>query len=1099
MKTSTNLSTGTVDTTVSDYLVTADNVVAVPRLIFDWNLNRHTTPSADNTPAEDTDGFDIDSFPIESIYNPRRPTKGVAKALINQGVASAKYSNPNDIKFYVGDQDDIYKYWVSPYATNGSGNFPLHTDSKTTARPRVTYPSPLQVNKIVVKFETSWATPDDYNIQIKTTTGGAYSNIGGTSPTIDSHGVATLYYNGSSWGTTRPSTLVSTAVAGIQLEVRSMGGGTDREGNPTTYVKRSYDTSSPSTLGTLTTHTTDGSNSSLSLIAIEPHLEVDFSDRLIGEQNTFDYSTTSQLYPLGTLTANDSTLTLANDDRLLDQKNLSSPYYALVRQNANVNLEYIFTIDDVEHSVQQFNMYTGIWAPQSDGTMQVPLTDYSKYFDEDKPRSFMWENKSVTEIVWRICDSVGFVDYDIQVEDVTTDHTIPVFWSDGTKTVWELFNELSEASQTAIYFDARGRLQVRLRDAAFNASASPTIHLLGEDQGSSLANIISLEDAEELQANKITVTYRATDWKVGTTGLPALDYVWQPDGDLVVRSSQLKKNIDDTSDKLWLDQKVVVVWPYTSKVQIDGEILQYDGKEYIYWTGDGTVRNTVVVKSQDDIKKYDKLSNNTVNKNVLSGALMLTERGVWNSDERDHNVDADNWSTQQFVYQNGNLHSGSGARGFKFNRASSTVTLDTPSNMKDAKDLLLAYRGSTAQTGYHLYGTRFQFDQHGGPTQRAGIAVQLNGSNFNGYYIEVTPSSKIPNKKYKHTSEVQVWTRNGGDWKKLDQGKHTSIRAPRWYDLDVYVKQGSPDTIDVFLNGQLVSSASASGGDKQADSARVGMYARGKSKIHFEYFYAIARSTPEPLDGYGFWDLKNGAMRGASWELEQVWQKHTKSTKRPRRKSTKNKAKYSGYLFDEFGPYVHEVREFDVKFDPAPVQYSFLFSTNTWEAAPVEYYSDAFSAHFVIANISRTNAILQGDDTLLFGSGDAVSQVCTVLGRDLIVQEDQTVTSQNDEAIRIDGEVESEMSSDWIQTETMAQALCDWMKDHWSIGVDQIEVEVFGNPCYELGEVADVYWPSENMSPSTHKYFVVGLNTGFSNGVTTSMTLRRVAQSVDLI
>lgn len=1095
MKQSKNLATGALGSDVSDYLRTADVVDAQPRLVFDWNLNRYTTPTADNTPSEDTNGFDIETFPIESLYSLNRPTKGINKAIVNQAVVASRYADSSDVKFYVGSADDIYKYWTSPQPTDGTATFPLHTDSITVARPRVEYPSVLQVNKIVVKFETTWATPDDFNVQIKTTTGGSYSNIGGTSPAIDNLGVCTLYYNGTAWVTTRPTNLVTTGVAGIKLVVRTMKGGTDRSGNPTTYIKVNTNPSNPSTLGQATTHTTDGKNSNLNVISIEPHFESDLTDRLIGDTNTFDFSTTSQLYPVGTLTSNDGTISLSNDDHLLDEKNTSSPYYGLLRQNAEVNLDYVFTIGADKFSVQGYKMYTGLWEPNSDGIVNVSITDYTKFFNDDKPRAFMWENKSVTEIVWRICDSVGFVDYEIQLEDVTTDHTIPVFWSDGTKTVWEIFNELAEVSQTAIYIDSYGKLQVRVREAAFNTAASPSIHLFGRDTVSDIANIIDVQPSAELHNNKITATYRATDWKVGSTGKPALDYVWQPDDDLVVRAAPLQQDIVNTSDKLWLDQKTVAVWPYKSKVEIDGEIIQYDGKEYIYWTDDvsnsGTVRNVVWVESQDDIKKYDKLSHNDVNKNTLSGALKITERGVWNSDQRDHTIDVNSWSTREVVYTGDSGGVGADPRGFKFNRTESTVSIDTPGNMKRVGDTFWVYRGSAAQSSYKMYGTRIRYPKSGDATQRAGIAFQLTNS-FDGYYVEIIPSNKIANKDYKNTSEVQIWSVVNGNWKKITQGKHTAIRQPKWYDVDVYVNHGGQDTITVYINGRAVASGTTNNNTKQGSSARVAMYARGKTKVDYEYFYAVNKNITEPLDGYGFWDLKNGGMRGSEWELEMVWEKHTLTSRRKRKNSTKNKANWTGYLFDEFGPYVHEVREFDVKFDPAPVQYSQLFMTNRWDAAPVEYISNSFGARFVIANVSRNNAILQGEDNLIFNSGSAVNQVCAILGRDLIAQDDEEVTAQDDANIRIDGEVEVELTSDWLQTKEMSEDVTDWMKDHWSKGVDQLEVTVFGNPCYELADVADIDWPAENMAPSDFKYFVVGIQTQFASGITTTLTLRRV-------
>lgn len=1064
-------------------------MVAVPELVLDWNLNRYYPPTADNTPSEDTDGFDIETFPIESIFAPNRPTKGINKAIVGQAVASSTYTSPGDVRFYVGDQDDIYKYWTSPVTTDGTATFPNHTDGLSKARPRVDYPTVLKANKIVIKLETTWATPNAFFVETKTTTGGAYA-VRATNPTIDNLGQVILYYNGSSWVSTRPASLVTTDVAGIQLRVNTMKGGTDRLGNPTTYTKKNYTLTG--TPGSLTPGTTDGKNSNLNVIAIEAHLEVDMSNRLMTESNQFEIAAESDLYPIGTITSNVGSITLSNNDNVFDEQNAASPYYGLTRQNAEVNLRYIYTIAGTQHAVQQYKMYTGVWGHTDEGSVEIPLADFSKFFSAVKPRAFMWEGKSISEIVWRICDSVGFVDYDITTL-TATDFTIPVFWSDGTKTVWELFDELAAASQTAIYFNGQGRLQVRTREAAFQESATPNVHLFGRDVGSTdLANIVSLTPEDDVRANKITVTYRATNWKIGTTGLPALSGVWQPDNDsLVVRSTQLRGDLTNTSNMIWIRQKDSEVWPYKSKVEIDGELIQYEGKQYVYWTGaTGTTKNTTIVKSQDDIKAADKLTPvNYRNKNYLSGGLVITERGVWNSNQRDHLVEANNWST--VALSNGFFNNNT--RGFKFNRFDSTITIDTPSFMKKADDAYFVYQGSTGQTGYKMYGTRFRFEKGGGGTQRGGLAFQINGSNMLGYYVEVRTTSSIKDQDRKNSNEVMLWARTGPTtWKLIDQGKPIAIKSPRWYDLDVYVNQGTQDKISVFLNGQLVVDANTTGATKQVDSARVGMYARGQTKITFEYFYGIAQAVKEPLDGYGFWDLKNGAMRGNEWELEHVWNKRSNWKKRKKKKSTKNKIPYTGYLFDEFGPYVHEVREFDVKFDPSPVQYSYLYSTNVWEAATVQYVSDAFGAQFVIANVARENAILQGDDSLLFLGNDPVHQVCMVLGRDLISEDDAEITYKNDNAILIDDEVVIELTSDWLQTKEMADAVALWMSKHWSKGVDHLSVEVFGNPLIEVGDIVDIDWPLKNFSTATHKYFVLSVDTQFEGGVKTSLNLRRV-------
>src|SRR3954467_13843429 len=116
MKTSYQGTTPT--TAVSTELKTAYNLQAVPRLTIDWNWNKYVTPTADNVPSETVRFFDNETFPIETIYDPIRPSsKGILKARIGQAVVADQYQTPLAPKFYIGDDEDIYKYWTSPDLT----------------------------------------------------------------------------------------------------------------------------------------------------------------------------------------------------------------------------------------------------------------------------------------------------------------------------------------------------------------------------------------------------------------------------------------------------------------------------------------------------------------------------------------------------------------------------------------------------------------------------------------------------------------------------------------------------------------------------------------------------------------------------------------------------------------------------------------------------------------------------------------------------------------------------------------------------------------------------------------------------------------------
>jgi hypothetical protein len=1077
-----------VSSTLVNEIRTAYNLYAVPRLTVDWNWNRYTEPTADNFPDEDDAGFDIEAFPIESIYSTDRPsTKGICKALIGQSIVANGYHQPTDPKFYVGDSADIYQYWTSPFPTDSNGNFQSYNDgtiSGTVVNPHINYPTPVLTNKILIRIENTWASPKSYNVQIQTTVGGTWKTIGGTSPTMDNaSGILTLYYNGTAWVTTRPTTLVATSIAGIMFQVASMKGGYDLSGNPTTYR-------APKT--NVVTNT-DGTNSNFNLIAIEAHYEADLSSRVINTSVDFEMSEESELYPIGTVTANTGSITLSNDDGIFNADNTSSPYYGLIDSNAVFNLEYVYTIGSSTYSVQEFKMFSNDWSPSSDGTIAIDLTDGSKFLDAVKPRQLMYTNKSTNELIWRVLDSVGFIDYEIQLEDEVTDHVIPVFWTTGQDTVWAVLDTLAEATQTAIYFDSFGKLQVRTRESAFMRYSNPSWNLLAVPSGTSLPDIIELTPNNETVNNSIDVTYKTTSWKTLGDGSPALSKVWEPDGDTVVRSAALKSSMSTTSTSIYLDQNETAVWPYTSKVQIDGEVIEYNGKQYVYYTGtNGNTANTVWLTSADDLATYlAKTPYDYQGKNYFTGALKVTARGLWNSDVRAHNVDSNGWNQEMEI----NSSSGgmtNNPSGYTLNKGKSTVTINTPGQMKDDSDVFWSTYGTSNSTGYYEYGTAMTFNKDtASTTQRAGMAFKLSGAEENGYYVELCLTNSLTATDRNTRNEVTLYSRNGAKGWTPIKSQQVGITTSIQYEIDAYVdSSGAQDTISVWLNGQKMFIATTTNATKHSDSGRIALYARGRTNVTYEYAYGIANIPREPDDDFGFYDLHYGGIRGDEWQREHVWETRTRWKKIKKKKQKKIQIQHNNYIFDEFGPYVHEVREFSVVFDPSPVNYSYLFSTNSGNAACVEYSSTPYTADFIIANTARSYAILEGADAV-DGVDNPINEIFTVLGQDLNIADDQTITVTNDQSIRTNGLVSTELTSDWIQSQSMAQDLADWMSTHWSSGVDNISVQIFGNPLIELGDIVDINYPQFNMSPDTHRYFVIGIENTFDTGLSTTLTLRR--------
>lgn len=1080
MKQGRRVTTGVYDDTVKNAIRTAHNLVAVPRLIADWNYNCYTEPVVSHNPSEDTNGFDVEQFPISSLVDSNRPNKGIIKAIVGEAVVSRGYTSAKDAKFYISDRDDNYKYWVSQTTTNSSGTF------TNPVRPQVHYPAAMKSNKIVIRIENTWATPSAYQVSIKANpTDTSWTVIGGDNPSIADDGTLTLYYTGSTWTTTRPNTPSTTLanVGAIMFYCIGMGPGKDRRGLTTTYKKRNNNT------GAMTTYTTSGANSHLSLIAIEAHMEVDFSSRLLSVSDSFDMGESDQVSPIGKITTNQADISLSNTDQLLNNENPSSQFYGLLDGNVNFNLEYIYTVGGNDYAVQQFNMVSSSWQPGSDDEVNIQLDDISKVLKELKPRKVMYQNKTVWEIMAALLDSVGFSNYTIDESDVSTNFTIPVFWTDGDSTVWEILEELAQASQSAIYVDGWGTVQIKTRDAAFR-QISPVWTLRGETSGNELGDVLSVDRETEWEANKVKVAYNSTKWRVGTNPrLPGKAKVWEPDGDVVLRSVVLRSNMNATQDYFVIGADDAKVWPYKGMARIDGEVIEFEGKEYSY-IDPNMVRKRVLIKTEDEYKKILEIGN-WPEKGYFTGGVKITKRGLWDTQASTHRIDANGYGVlRETIQPNGSsTFSNKAGTGFAHDTRNSLIGL----NCTSVADMFIVYTNSQYNTGFQWYGTRLMLGgDKGRTTSRAGISFNMNGTGNDGYYVDVKPSELLTTDERKTRNEVVVYSKKGTTWHIVGKSAPLAIAKGVWYDLDVHYNGGK---FYVFIDGRrVISDAATNATTLQPDSGKLGMYAKGRSRPYFEYIYAVGQGgfQTEPLDDFGFLDLKTGGVRSGFYNREIVYKLKTRYKKLPN--GTRQASRYlqNVFFFDEFGPYVHEIREFNVDFDPFPVQSSELYMTNEGDAAVLEYNANPTSARFLIANTARHNAVINGEDTINTSDDAPINQVLTVLGRDLDIAEAETIEKKNTLAIKKRGVIESEISSQWIQSKEMAEEIANWIVKHWSLGSEEESVSIVGNPLIEIGDVVALEYSKMNMTASNNLYFVVATSNSFKAGVETELRLRRI-------
>lgn len=1039
-----------------------------PRVVGEWNHNRYTeVTTVDNFdyPEEDN-GYELDVYPISTIIDPIRPTAGLLKGRAGEGAVVQGYADtPTGYRTYTADKDAKYKYWTSP-AQSGSGSYPGGGFTlPEPVRPYIIYGKNVLTNKIYICIENSWANPQKWNIQI-TTDGTTWSTVA-SDVVPNSYGQVSLYrQDNGSWTTTK---YLGGAVniRGIRLVVNSMS----------------------------------RVHSWFNLVELGARLEVDLSEYVLDYAVKNELSDVDFVTPLGTISSNTGSLSLDNIGGTFNNNNPDSPFEGLV--DANVKFTIDLGIDVSEWGgvgyeyIRQATMYSESWSTAED-TAEVTLKDASKFLQEIKPLPELMENVTIGMAIWRILDSIGFIDYEYTRDAEVASSQIPYFWTDEEKTVWDTIQDICRTTQSAAYFDEYGILQIKTRDSAFNKTQPVKWQLDYAQNGSKQPDIVELSVGGSYEANKVTVKYQKTNLAEDDQGRPISEVVWQPEDTVVLRSSAVTQNMLATDMRFWIDKKDISTWPYEGIVNIRGELIKYKGKGYRYYPKGGSYTGNIdndtifkVIYTLDEKRQIDNELSNEFHswRNYFTGYMKIEERGWDDTRPKDHDVIPDIWK------KNGAYFGKSGGTqklwngGLKHMPADSLMRLQTTGKKATTSHWYTARRGAVDNEPPRYIGTRLRFPKDPkGKNFMAGVWLWGDGASNTMYGIDVKTSKTVDRKSH---NEIRILKRYGDGRVTTVGGKGAvvNIEVGKWYDLDVGMQSAN---FTVFINGKKVIDAHDANQSQLPKKGRAGLYVRGDCVCDFEYFYMLADGGIQDtdLDNSSYLDLINGGYFSNQYYKNFVTKERVAKRKRGK-KTQKYTQRYDQRYFDEFGQQCHEFRQFDVTFEKKPVLYSSVYVSNDSQIVTDEYIHNPFGANFILANASRFNSVVNGEDTKTYGSDNPVDQQLMITGRTIQQGEAQDYEVENEQAIRARGEISLEVASEWIQSESAAKALGDWIVENWSEPADNVEVEVFGNPLFQIGDLISVNYPPRDMEAATHKYFIISLDNSWDNGLVTTLSLRR--------
>lgn len=1051
-------------------------LVANAQFIAEWNLNRASGGPVATNHLLSTQ-IDDPYFDIEQVALADRPPKGIVKAFSSgsgypgAGRTTALSSELNaGYSSYVADRDDYYKYWLSPARSGGSlvgGGYPLNN-----AGIQITYPKALPCNSFVIAFETSISTPK--RVVLSWRAGGSWTDQAFTDPIIDSDGRMRVWRQAD--GSFSQNKYISTnalAIDGVRIEISHL--------------------TAPSVYG--------------AVIEVSPRLTVDVTDYVIDSSYSSEMSEASKVAPLGVASANTADITLDNSDRHFSDGNINSPFYGLIGSGINLSMYVSPTAHDespvASDQVTIFENMSTSEPSATDSTVDLTLKDPARVLQDRNPPGILIQGGSVTEAVLRVCHSVGFndINYDFDDIDPADLHSvIPFFWTDPDETAWENISRIAEATQTAVYFDEYGKLQIQTRRGAFNSSRPVSWTFDGSDVTQKMVNdnfrpsdelgkfadIVSLDPGADEPPNKAVVNYYETAPGKVNRGVPEMVIAWEPDGDVVLRSAGITADFLTTSPTVSFAPADATVWPYNGMFQVNGEVIEYDAKQYSYYLANGS-KATAWVSNHEEKTEYDLKNPGMAWNNTYTGRMRIKERGKYSTAVRNHY---------------------SGVPSYLVRRRIGTGTVTTmPSLMyrnttggyvrlASASTNSMAYVVAKRTSPYvpRMYGTSIRFQGSGS----GGVTIG-NGSSDSGIYIELSVSNPLTTAYH----ELSVyWKNTSGVIKRFgpDGGKGVPITVARdtWYDIDVECyTPGSTHVITVFINGDpKLSMAIPRSESISALPPEQGMYYRGTSSAEFAYFYYLDTigNSPMFVDNPSIYDSAKGGYRSMVFDTLATWgpQIHYATSDWVTTGALASQVQdYGSKLFlDEIGMIAHEVREFETPFEEPPMMHATPYISNSSQIACPSFRSTPYKANFILVNKARHHAVANGEDTITYGEDNSVEHRMFVYGRQVQVAESKTVDSVNRQRQILDGTVELTIDSRLVQTKTHAENLASWITQASGGGENSVDTSVFANPHIQVGDVVAVNYERHDMNEIHSRFFVVGKRVTYDGGLQLDLTLR---------
>jgi hypothetical protein len=400
---------------------------------------------------------------------------------------------------------------------------------------------------------------------------------------------------------------------------------------------------------------------------------------------------------------------------------------------------------------------------------------------------------------------------------------------------------------------------------------------------------------------------------------------------------------------------------------------------------------------------------------------------------------------------------------------------------KDRSKYALEIKNTGISTSYKKYsfGAGILFTSSlETPMSGGGIGFFTDSVGSNGYFVELQTDASNKDLKdkslkiYKVVGNKRVYLQDSQD---TDSGRlYGGVLSSTLYKLDIDVVITDVATIiTVYVNNFKVSAVDINTAGTVSPllksispTANIALFSV-LEKVNFDYVYANPVSATQVTDAASR-GLYTGQYATSTLEFtfgEKVAQNFNSPT---------GKVAY----LEEFGTVAREIRYVKANFNqPAAIPLYASTGTNKFATILGSKFSNHSAEIFVINNASSFIP-LQAEENKFFVLGNYV---------DITAQHEYTETTTSDYTTL----EPATFQSTWIQSEADAKSLFNWIKLQWSKQQQSINMEIFGNPAIEVGDIITVNYPKNDLN-GTQKFLVTNVNSNFDGGLSTSITARSI-------